>query len=122
MPKIAIIEDNDAVASMYEFKLELEGFIVRRAANGHDGLTLVEEFAPDLVLLDIRMPQMNGDEMLVKVREQEWGAEVRVIILTNLSKDEAPSILRMLRVDRYIVKAHYTPAEVVKVVREVLQL
>lgn len=119
--RILIVEDELAIQDMYRYKFEAEGFEVHVASNGITGYEQVEKLLPDLVLLDIRMPHMNGDEMLVKVREQEWGADIRVIILTNLSKDEAPSILRMLRVDRYIVKAHYTPAEVVKVVREVLQ-
>lgn len=105
---------------MYRYKLEAEGFEVHVASNGASGLEQTKKVSPDLILLDIRMPEMNGDEMLKLVREQEWGAEVRVIVLTNLSKDEAPSILRLLGVDRYVVKAHYTPAQVVKIVREVL--
>ena len=83
-------------------------------------MKLIEEFSPNLILLDIRMPEMNGDEMLLKLREQDWGADIRVIILTNLSKDEAPSMLRFLGVDRYIVKAHYTPKQIVDIVHEIL--
>jgi DNA-binding response OmpR family regulator len=81
---------------------------------------MCETFQPDLILLDVRMPYMNGDEMLEHVRSTEWGSRPRVIILTNISKDEAPMKLRFLNVDRYIVKAHYTPQQVVDVVREVL--
>ncbi len=77
---------------------------------------------PDLLLLDIRMPGMSGDELLAKMRSTEWGADIRVIILTNLSRDEAPSSLRFLGVDRYVVKAHHTPSQVVDIVREVLAL
>jgi DNA-binding NarL/FixJ family response regulator len=68
------------------------------------------------------MPEMNGDEMLIKLREHEWGADMRVIILTNISRDEAPSVLRFLYVDRYIVKAHYTPSQVIETVEEVLRI
>ena len=74
----------------------------------------------NILLLDIRMPHMGGDEMLLKVREQPWGADMRVIILTNISRDEAPSALRFLHVDRYIVKAYHTPSQIVGIVREVL--
>ena len=105
---------------MYRYKLETEGFKVYVASDGVEGYRLAEEVVPDVVLLDIRMPHMNGDEVLAKVREQTWGAKMRVIILTNLSKDEAPSMLRLLHVDRYIVKAHYTPSQVVKIVNEVI--
>ena len=120
--RIAVIEDEPSLRSLYELKLGLDGFQVQTAKNGLEGLELIHTFQPDLILLDLMMPEMNGDEMLKQLREQEWGADVRVIILTNISRDEAPSILRFLRVDRYIVKAHYTPAQVVEVVREVLHV
>jgi DNA-binding response OmpR family regulator len=120
--KIAIIEDDQAINQMYRLKFETEGFNVRTASDGDAGLRLCEEFIPDLMLLDLRMPHMNGEEMLTKVREQSWGGNIRVVILTNISKDEAPSILRFLGVDRYVVKAHYTPAQVVQIVREVLHI
>ncbi len=58
--------------------------------------------------------------MLARLRAQAWGADIRVIILTNLSKDEAPQVLRFLHVDRYIVKAHHTPKQLVDIVHEVL--
>jgi DNA-binding response OmpR family regulator len=120
--RVAIIEDEPAIQRLYQTKLELEGFTVATAGNGIEGLELIQTFEPHLILLDIRMPKMNGDEMLTYVREQEWGADIRVIILTNISRDEAPSILRFLRVDRYIVKAHYTPTQISEVVRDVLHI
>jgi hypothetical protein len=58
--------------------------------------------------------------MLEKLRATDWGSSIRVIILTNLSKDEAPHKLRFLNVDRYIVKAHFTPAQVLSTINEVL--
>jgi DNA-binding response OmpR family regulator len=118
--KIAVVEDDTPIRELYRAKLELAGYDVKAAATGLEGLALAEEFLPHLLLLDIRMPHMNGDEMLMKLREQEWGADMRVIILTNLSKDEAPSILRFLGVDRYIVKAHHTPQQMVDIIDELL--
>lgn len=120
--RIAIVEDEAAIREMYQLKLELSGFEVATAANGIDGLGLIENFAPQLVLIDLRMPGLDGEEMLQQMREHDWGSEVRVVILTNISRDEAPSVLRLLGVDRYIVKAHYTPGQVVEVVEEVLHL
>ncbi len=119
--KIAVIEDDKAISSMYEFKLKNSGYVVRVANNGLEGLELVKDLVPDLILLDIKMPKMSGDEMLEKLRQTDWGADARVIILTNISKDEAPMTLRFLGVDRYIVKAHHTPGQVVDMVREVLE-
>lgn len=118
--KIAVIEDEAAIASMYKFKLEQSGYEVRCAYNGEEGLKLAEEFRPGLILLDLRMPVMSGSEMLEKLRETEWGSSIRVVILTNISKDEAPMNLRFLGVDRYIVKAHHTPAQVVGIIEEIL--
>jgi two-component system response regulator AdeR len=120
--KIAIVEDNESIRSMYRTKLELDGFTVDIASNGIDGLQLAENFKPDLILLDLRMPELNGDEMLVRLRATDWGCDIRIIILTNVSRDEAPHILRFLSVDRYIVKAHYTPSQVVEVVKQVLHI
>lgn len=120
MYKIAVIEDEYSIADMYRMKLKKHGFDVRLAHNGEQGFELLEVFQPDVALLDLRMPIMSGDKMLELVRQQPWGGNIRVIILTNISKDEAPSSLRLLNVDRYIVKAHHTPTEVVQTVNNVL--
>jgi two-component system phosphate regulon response regulator PhoB len=121
MPKkVAIIEDEPAISQMYRFKFEAEGYEVEVAPNGQVGLELAEKMRPDIILLDLMMPVMSGDVMLRKLRETEWGADIRVIVLTNLSKNEAPQEFRMLHVDRYVLKAHYTPSQVVEIVHEVL--
>lgn len=118
--RVLIVEDDASLADIYEFKFNHEGFEVRVAHNGEAGLVHAEEFQPHLILLDLRMPVMNGDEMLEKLRAEDWGGDIRVIILTNISKDEAPRNLRLLAVDRYIVKAHQTPSQVISVAREIL--
>ena len=120
MFKIAVVEDDEPIREMYKFKLENSGYKVCTAKNGKLGLEVVQEEKPDLILLDIMMPEMNGDIMLQKLRETDWGADIRVVVLTNLSKDEAPHTLRFLNVDRYVVKAHHTPAQVIEIVKEVL--
>jgi DNA-binding response OmpR family regulator len=118
-PRIAIIEDNLALAMLYEIHLKTIG-VVKVAHDGQAGLALLEAFRPDLVVLDLRLPVMSGDEMLTRLRETEWGANMRVIILTNISKDEAPAHLRLLNVDRYIVKANHAPLQVIDIAKEVL--
>lgn len=119
--KIAIVEDDEPIRQMYAIKLENSGFDICTAEDGQTGLTVVKEHLPDLILLDIMMPVMRGDEMLEKLRETDWGAGIRVVVLTNLSKDEAPHMLRFLNVDRYIVKAHHTPSQVVDIVKDILR-
>ena len=118
--KICIIEDDPAIQLMYRIKLEYEGYEVRSASNGLEGLKMVKAFRPELILLDLRMPIMDGAEMLEKLRATSWGSNIRVVILTNISKGEAPQNLRFLAVDRYVVKAHYTPTQVMDIIREVL--
>lgn len=118
--KAAVIEDDQDLQYLYKLKLEREGFQVVTASNGEEGLEVTQSFQPDIILLDLMMPVMNGTEMLARLRSEEWGSDVRVIILTNISKDEAPQALRFLHVDRYIVKAHHTPAQVISIVKEIL--
>lgn len=122
MAKVAIIEDDQAISSMYRMKFETEGFIVETASNGKLGLKLIEEMRPDIVLLDIMMPIMNGDEMLAELRKTSWGKDIRVVILTNSGEDQAPSSLKDLGIRRYIVKAEMTPRQVAEMVKQELAI
>ncbi len=115
--KIAIIEDDQAISQMYRMKFEAEQFEVETAENGKLGLELVDKMRPDIVLLDLMMPEMTGDEMLVKLRATEWGKEMKVIILTNMGEQEAPEIIKTLGVRRFIVKAEMTPRQVADMVK-----
>ena len=116
--KIAIIEDDAAIAQMYRMKFEAEGFIVETAENGKYGLQLAEEMRPDIILLDLMMPEMNGDEMLMKLRATDWGKNIKVIILTNMGEQEAPATLKDLQVLSFIVKADMTPRQVAELVQK----
>ena len=118
--RAVVVEDDHDIQYLYKLKLEREGFDVAVASNGQQGLEVIKNVRPDIILLDLMMPIMSGSEMLAQMRAESWGSDVRVIILTNISKDEAPQALRFLHVDRYIVKAHHTPAQVVNIVHEVL--
>jgi DNA-binding response OmpR family regulator len=120
MTKIAIIEDETAIAAMYQFKLEQLGYEVRCAVNGKEGLELAKTFRPALILLDLMMPEMSGDVMLEKLRATDWGKAIKVIILTNISEEAGPSNLRSLHIDDYVVKANYTPVEVAEIAAKVL--
>ena len=118
--KITIIEDDLAILQMYKYKLEAAGYEVSTAAEGASGLHVLEHVVPDLMLLDIKMPYLPGQEVLKRVRATEWGANIKVIVLTNVSRDEAPHEFRVLGVDAYAVKAHYTPGQILDLVKSVL--
>lgn len=122
MTKIAIIEDDSVISQMYRMKFESDGFDVQIANNGRDGLSLVEQFKPDIVLLDMQMPVMNGDEALRNMRKTEWGKKVPVMVLTNMGEEEAPKDMRSLGIEAYIVKADLTPRQVVDRVKSTLGL
>jgi len=120
MTKIAIIEDDPVINQMYRMKFEANGFEVQLADNGKRGVAMVEEMKPDLILLDLQMPNMNGAEALEKIREHDWGKDIPVIVLTNLGEEEAPKSLKDLGIHSYIVKADLTPSQVVTRVKEAL--
>jgi DNA-binding response OmpR family regulator len=120
MSKIAIIEDDQAISQMYRFKFEAEGFTVETAENGKLGLELAEKMRPDVILLDLMMPEMTGDEMLAKLRQTEWGKQTKVIILTNMGEQEIPDEVHKLGVNGVILKADMTPRQVADTVKKTI--
>lgn len=120
MTKIAIIEDDPVISQMYRMKFESNGFDVQLANNGVRGVALVESFKPDIMLLDIQMPEMDGATALAHIRKETWGKDIPAIILTNLGEEEAPKELRALGIHSYIVKAELTPRQVVGRVKQAL--
>lgn len=120
MTKIAIIEDDPVISQMYRMKFEAEGFAVELAHDGKRGVALVEDFQPDIILLDIQMPVMDGAEALEVIRSRDRGKNIPVIVLTNMGEEESPRHLRRLGIHSYIVKADLTPSQVVTRVKEAL--
>lgn len=121
MTKIAIIEDDQAIAQMYRFKFETEGYMVETAENGRLGLELAENMKPDIILLDLMMPEMTGDEMLAKMRATAWGKNIKVVILTNKGEQEIPAQVKELGVSAVILKADMTPRQVAELVKSHLK-
>jgi len=120
MAKIAIVEDDIAIVQMYRMKFESEGYIVITANDGKAGLKLIELEKPDIVLLDLMMPEMRGDEMLDAMRKTDWGKDIKVIVLTNMGETEAPAGVTENGVLGYIVKADMTPKQVADTVKAAL--
>src|SRR5215469_3678324 len=105
MPKIAIIEDDQAISQMYRLKFEAEGYETETAENGKLGLELAEKMKPDIILLDLMMPEMTGDQMLAKLRATDWGKNIKVIVLTNMGEQEVPDTVKQMGVSAVILKA-----------------
>jgi len=118
--KIAIVEDDQAISQMYRIKFEAEGYDVETAENGELGLELIEKMRPNIVLLDLMMPIMTGEEMLDKLRGSTWGKDIKVIILTNRGEQEIPPEVKQLGVTAIILKADMTPRQVAELVKSKL--
>lgn len=123
MARILIIEDDEILVEMYEAKFKMEGFEVEKALNGKEGLEILKKDKPDLILLDILMPEMNGFEFLKNIKKEPSYHSVPVILLTNLGDPEIDMDREMayaLGVRDYLIKSRHTPDEVVKRAKEVL--
>ena len=118
---ILIVEDEKSLREVLSSKLVLEGYTVHAAANGQEGLNLALEKHPNLVLLDIVMPVMDGMEMLQELRKDEWGANVPVILLTNLNDSDKEFESMEKGAFGYLVKSDWKIDEVTAKIRETLQ-
>ena len=118
--KVAIIEDDQAISQMYLIKFQNEGFNVELAENGRLGLELCERMRPDIILMDLMMPEMNGDEMLTELRKTTWGKTVKVVVLTNMGEQEIPESVKNQNVSAVILKADMTPRQVAELVKKVI--
>lgn len=118
--KILLIEDDPFLLSMYSTKFEIEKFIVHLADDGEKGLALANKELPDIILLDILMPKMNGFEVLENLKAKKETKDIPVILLTNLNqKDEIEKGLS-IGADDYLIKAHFMPSEVVEKIKKVI--
>lgn len=104
--KIVIVEDNASLADIYKTRLELLGHTVFIGYNGITGLYFIQSEQPDLVLLDLMIPDIAGDQVLRTMRGSEWGRDIPAIIISNLNESEAAPGLRQLGIVDYVIKAN----------------
>jgi DNA-binding response OmpR family regulator len=109
--KLLVVEDDEFISAIYAKKLSMEGYDVRLAENGEKALSMMIEEKPDLVLLDIIMPVMDGFETLKRIRADEKLRGVKVAVLSNLSEDKEMSQTRELGAIDYLVKANISVAD-----------
>ncbi len=117
---VAIIEDDIALVQMYRTKFELEGYQVETAGDGVLGLALLEQFHPDVILLDLMMPNMGGVDMLAQYRKKFGDSKSKIIVLTNMGNDTVIKQVKELGAVDYIVKAEMTPKQVTEKVKAIL--
>lgn len=118
---ILLVEDDEFLAELYATKLDLEDFIVTLAIDGERGLKMIKAKKPDLILLDIILPKMDGFELLKAIKKDKNLKDIPVILLTNLSqKDEVKKGLA-LGADDYLIKAHFMPSEVVRKIKQAIR-
>jgi len=108
--KVLLIEDDEAAAEMYRLRMSADGYTVIVARDGQEGLALAESEQPDLVYLDIRLPKMDGLEVLKRLRETPATAAVPVVILTNHGEPDLRERGLKLGALEFLVKADTTPA------------
>lgn len=119
---ILIVEDDPVIASMYAGKFEREGFVVKIAENGIAATTIIGSFFPNVILMDMMMPTMNGFETIAVIRKLAPSLEAsKIIVFSNLSSEEDRSKAKELGADGYLVKAETTPAAAVAYVRTLLE-
>ncbi len=110
--KILVVEDDQMISSMYKTKFEADGFEVIIASNGVEGYEFAKKHKPDIIMMDIILPQLDGFSSLEKIKKDPEIKEIPVIMLTNLGTEEDKKKGEKLGAIGYLVKARLTPAQV----------
>ena len=119
--KIVIVEDNVSLAEIYKTRLELLGYTCFTAYDGQTALAIIEKELPDLVLLDLMVPKVAGDQILERMRSSDWGKSIPVFIISNLNEVDAPAGLRDFDIKGYAVKANLSNDQLDQLVDAILK-
>lgn len=119
--KIVIVEDNKSLADIYKTRLELLGYTCFNAYNGITGLYFIQQQIPDLVLLDLMIPDISGADVLQTMRDSEWGKNIKVLVISNLNETDADPRLRQLGIEGYAVKANMVNDTIDQLVNGILR-
>ena len=122
MAKILIVEDDTIMLKIYHKKLQLEGFEVDTALDGVTGLTKIRTFKPDLVLMDVMLPKLNGIEAMEKAKADPAISKTHFLVLSNLSTTADSETAINKGADGFMIKSDVTPAQVVAKVKQILKI
>jgi DNA-binding response OmpR family regulator len=121
LQKIVIVEDNASLADIYKTRLEMLGYKCHVAYDGETALSMIKKELPNLVLLDLMVPKIAGDQILERMRRSDWGKDIPVFIISNLNEADAPAGLRDLGIEGYAVKANLSNDQVDQLVDSILK-
>ena len=119
--RILLVEDDPFLVDIYKTKFKEEGFEIEVAQEGKQALVKIEEQNPDVLLLDLVLPHLDGFELLKEIRNNKKMKDLKVIILSNLSQKGEVEKGLALGATKYLIKAHHTPSEVVKEVKQIFK-
>lgn len=119
--KILVVEDDKFLRELITQKLAREGYDVKEAVDGEDGVVKVKEEKPDIILLDLILPGIDGFEVLAKIKEDSEVENIPVVILSNLGqRDDVERGLKLGAVD-FLIKAHFTPGEIIEKIEKIMK-
>ena len=121
MKLILLVEDDPFLVDIYSQKFKKSGFDIKVADNAGKTFQFLEEKIPDIILLDIVLPQMDGWSILKKIRANDAWKNCKVIVLSNLSQKEEVEKGLSLGADKYLIKSQHTPLEIVEFVENMLK-
>lgn len=119
--RVLLVEDDPTMVKMYSTKLRLEGFEVEVAYDGEEGLKKINEWLPDLVVLDLMIPKVGGMDVLEQLRSWPKTKNLPVVILSNLSQEQDIQRSHQLGVKEFLIKANFTPGQVVEKIKSFIR-
>ncbi len=119
--RILVVEDETFLVKIYDVKLKKEGFDVGIATDGEAALAMAVSFRPDLILLDLLLPKLDGFEVLRRLRAEPKTKHIQVIVLSNLGQEEDMKRARALGAEDYLIKADHTLQEIIAKIRQQLE-
>ena len=120
-PRVLMVEDHPDIADLYQLKLQLEGYRVAVAADGVSGLRMARTFKPDVTLLDVHLPRLDGLQLLATLRDDVATRDLLVVVF---SEDDSPKLIeeaKRLSAAAYLIKAHLLPRRLSETVRDILR-